>query len=271
MGIFVSDVGRSYIVTEFLSKGSLLNLLRDREDKLKVQEMIKMAADAAKGMAYLEELKIVHRDLAARNCLVEQAEDSYRVKVSDFGLSKISEKDNPYLLSDPKAKLPVRWTAPEIFRHEPFTSKSDVWSFGVVLWEIFEHGMEPYPWISSNQQVYEEVRSGVRLPCPDKCPLPLYQLMLKCWDNEPSNRPPFIDIIKQLDEIVVEVPIPDSFTQPIQATQTQVQPSGYQVVQSVQVARQSQLIQIAQLANKQTEVPSDQHDYIAYYDLETRK
>jgi len=121
-------------------------------------------------------------------------------------------------------------------------------------------------WIFSNQSVYEEVKNGVRLPCPDKCPLPLYQLMLKCWENDSSIRPAFISIIKQIEEIALNLPIPNLFTQQIEPTKAQHQTGPYQYVQAAQVARESQLNLLSQ-QDQIIQVPP-KHDYTGFTELE---
>ena len=129
------------IVTEFMSKGALLNYLRDHPESasLTIIDLIDMASQIASGMAYLEKVKLVHRDLAARNCLVGE---NRTVKVADFGLARILEED--YYIAQFGTKFPIKWTAPEAANKGKFTSKSDVWSFGILLYELFTKGDAPY-------------------------------------------------------------------------------------------------------------------------------
>jgi len=158
-------------------------------------QMIEMALGAALGMTYLESTKIVHRDLSCRNLLVSlDARGHHLVKVSDFGMSKwVSE--SYYVASD--AMIPVRWSAIEVLKHKKFSSKSDVWSFGVCMWEIFEKGREPYTHMS-NRQVVNAVLNGERLERPKDCPEDMYQLMLMCWAEDPTTRPNFEHILDLL-------------------------------------------------------------------------
>jgi len=145
-------------------------------------------------MAYLEHEKVIHRDLAARNILVEKKNDKYTAKVADFGMSRITDKGE-YISSD--ARLPIRWSAPEVLRREAASSKSDVWSFGVLLWEIFEWGAEPYGWMS-NREVYEEVLEGNMLEPSKKMPILIAELMKQCMQMVPNARPTFVQVVETL-------------------------------------------------------------------------
>ncbi|XP_062041048.1 megakaryocyte-associated tyrosine-protein kinase isoform X2 [Lepus europaeus] len=142
----------------------------------------------AEGMEYLETKRLVHRDLAARNVLVSE---DLVAKVSDFGLAKAERKGLD------SSRLPVKWTAPEALRQGRFTSKSDVWSFGVLLWEVFSYGRAPYPKMSL-KEVSEAVEKGYRMEPPDGCPGPVHALMGSCWEAEPARRPPFRKLAEKL-------------------------------------------------------------------------
>ncbi|NXX47195.1 INSR protein, partial [Tricholaema leucomelas] len=160
-----------------------------------LREMIQMAAEIADGMAYLNAKKFVHRDLAARNCMV--AED-FTVKIGDFGMTRdIYETD--YYRKGGKGLLPVRWMAPESLKDGVFTAYSDVWSFGVVLWEISSLAEQPYQGLS-NEQVLKFVMDGGYLDQPDNCPERLHSLMQMCWQYNPKMRPTFIEVIEMLKE-----------------------------------------------------------------------
>ncbi|XP_026188787.1 protein-tyrosine kinase 6-like isoform X2 [Mastacembelus armatus] len=182
-----------YIITELMEKGSLLSFLRGPEGQQQdTASLIDMGAQVADGMSYLEEQNSIHRDLAARNVLVDE---HYICKVADFGLARVIKE--PFYITEDK-KIPYKWSAPEAISHGRFSSKSDVWSFGILLHEIITYGGIPYP-AFSNQEVYQQVTQGYRMPAPAKCPEFLYKIMLQCWSTEPTDRPDFKSLKVKLD------------------------------------------------------------------------
>ncbi|KAM7076178.1 tyrosine-protein kinase Fer isoform 3-T3 [Ciconia maguari] len=188
-----------YIVMELVPGGDFLSFLRKKKDELKTKQLVKFSLDAASGMAYLESKNCIHRDLAARNCLVGE---SNILKISDFGMSR-QEDDGVYSSSGLK-QIPIKWTAPEALNYGRYTSESDVWSFGILLWETFSLGVCPYPGMT-NQQAREQVEKGYRMSAPQKCPEEIYKIMQRCWDYKPENRPKFSEIQKELSSIKKKV------------------------------------------------------------------
>uniref|UniRef100_A0A8D0CH63 receptor protein-tyrosine kinase n=1 Tax=Scleropages formosus TaxID=113540 RepID=A0A8D0CH63_SCLFO len=186
------------IVTEYMENGSLDSFLRKHDAQFTVIQLVGMLRGIASGMRYLSDMGYVHRDLAARNILVNS---NLVCKVSDFGLSRVLEDDPEAAYTTRGGKIPIRWTAPEAIAYRKFTSASDVWSYGIVLWEVMSYGERPY-WEMSNQDVIKAVDEGYRLPPPMDCPATLYQLMLDCWQKERNNRPKFEHIVSILDKLI---------------------------------------------------------------------
>ncbi|KAG9487956.1 hypothetical protein GDO78_007648 [Eleutherodactylus coqui] len=184
-----------YIVMELVPGGDFLTFLRKRKDEMKTKQLVKFSLDAASGMAYLESKNCIHRDLAARNCLVGE---NNILKISDFGMSR-QEDDGIYSSSGLK-QIPIKWTAPEALNYGRYSSESDVWSFGILLWETFSLGVCPYPGMT-NQQAREQVEKGYRMSAPQKCPEEVFKIMQRCWEYKPENRPKFIEMQKELSSI----------------------------------------------------------------------
>ncbi|GLV35443.1 Insulin-like receptor [Carabus blaptoides fortunei] len=199
MGV-VSKGQRPLVIMELMVRGDLKSFLRTTRDSstsLTCSEMYRMAIEIADGMAYLAAKKFVHRDLAARNCMV--AADR-TVKIGDFGMTRdIYETD--YYRKETRGLLPVRWMAPESLADGIFTSDSDIWSYGIVLWEIATLAEQPYQGLA-NEQVLQFVISKGTLERPLQCPDLLYDIMEACWHWFPHRRPMFIDIVEKLESHV---------------------------------------------------------------------
>uniref|UniRef100_A0A672HCI0 Tyrosine-protein kinase n=1 Tax=Salarias fasciatus TaxID=181472 RepID=A0A672HCI0_SALFA len=175
-----------YIITEYMANGSLLDFLKsDAGWKLQLPKLIDFSAQIAEGMAYIENKKYIHRDLRAANVLVSE---SLLCKIADFGLARVIE-DDEYSARE-GAKFPIKWTAPEAINYGIFTIKSDMWSFGVLLYEILTYGKIPYPGMTKGE-VMSSVQRGYRMPQPDNCPSELYDIMMSCWKDKPEDRPTF--------------------------------------------------------------------------------
>uniref|UniRef100_A0A9J7Z0P7 Tyrosine-protein kinase n=1 Tax=Cyprinus carpio carpio TaxID=630221 RepID=A0A9J7Z0P7_CYPCA len=193
LGVIVEEKGSLFIVTEYMSKGSLVDYLRSRgRSVIGGDRLINFSMDVCKAMEYLEANNFVHRDLAARNVLV--SEDNI-AKVSDFGLTKEASS------TQDTAKLPVKWTSPEALREKAFSTKSDVWSYGILLWEIYSFGRVPYPRIPL-KEVVPRVEKGYKMDAPDGCPAVVYDIMKQCWTLDPVARPSFRELRQTLQDII---------------------------------------------------------------------
>uniref|UniRef100_A0A8C8C9J8 receptor protein-tyrosine kinase n=1 Tax=Oncorhynchus tshawytscha TaxID=74940 RepID=A0A8C8C9J8_ONCTS len=186
------------IITEYMENGSLDAFLRKNDGRFTVIQLVGILRGIASGMKYLSDMSYVHRDLAARNILVNS---NLVCKVSDFGMSRVLEDDPEAAYTTRGGKIPIRWTAPEAIAYRKFTSASDVWSYGIVMWEVMSYGERPY-WDMSNQDVIKAIDEGYRLPPPMDCPVALHQLMLDCWQRERGDRPKFGQIVNMLDKLI---------------------------------------------------------------------
>ncbi|XP_027462100.2 tyrosine-protein kinase Fer isoform X2 [Zalophus californianus] len=184
-----------YIIMELVPGGDFLSFLRKKKDEIKLKQLVKFSLDAASGMSYLESKNCIHRDLAARNCLVGE---NNILKISDFGMSR--QEDGGVYSSSGLKQIPIKWTAPEALNYGRYSSESDVWSFGILLWETFSLGVCPYPGMT-NQQAREQVERGYRMSAPQHCPEDIFKIMTKCWDYKPENRPKFSELQKELTVI----------------------------------------------------------------------
>uniref|UniRef100_A0A671MZD4 non-specific protein-tyrosine kinase n=1 Tax=Sinocyclocheilus anshuiensis TaxID=1608454 RepID=A0A671MZD4_9TELE len=193
------------LVTELMKNGSLKQFLirQDGEKCLYMTLFIKKIRAITEGMIYIEN-KIVHRDLRADNILLT---DMQCCKIADFGLAEINlagMHNRSHLSAD--IKVPVKWMAPEIFENEAYTSKSDVWSFGILLTEIVTYGDDPYPGMEKMSCV-RSIQRGERMERPAGCPEALYDIMLLCWRSNPEERPTFTELREKLMALIHE---PDS-------------------------------------------------------------
>ena len=184
------------IVTPFMQNGSLDKYLISHMNNVPFGELVALCYGVARGMVYLSLLGFVHRDLAARNVLLDK---DLTPKITDFGLSRETEED--FYRVRTGGKIPVRWTAPEAILYRKFNIASDMWSFGVLMWEVMSFGQNPYG-DTDNFTIMDELQKGYRLPAPDRCPSVIYTLMLSCWNKVPEQRPSFTDIQQSLLQII---------------------------------------------------------------------
>ncbi|XP_054637425.1 focal adhesion kinase 1-like isoform X10 [Dunckerocampus dactyliophorus] len=187
-----------WIIMELCTLGELRSFLQVRKYSLDLATLILYSHQLSTALAYLESKRFVHRDIAARNVLVSTVDC---VKLGDFGLSRYMEDSSYYKAS--KGKLPIKWMAPESINFRRFTTASDVWMFGVCMWEILMYGIKPFQGVKNND-VIGRIENGERLAMPPQCPPTLYSLMTKCWSYDPSKRPRFNELKTQLSTILEE-------------------------------------------------------------------
>uniref|UniRef100_A0AAX7UZ68 Fibroblast growth factor receptor n=1 Tax=Astatotilapia calliptera TaxID=8154 RepID=A0AAX7UZ68_ASTCA len=214
LGVCTQD-GPLYVLVEYASKGSLREYLRARrppgmdytfdvtkvpEEQLTFKDLLSCAYQVARGMEYLASKRCIHRDLAARNVLV--TEDNV-MKIADFGLARgVHQID--YYKKTTNGRLPVKWMAPEALFDRVYTHQSDVWSFGVLMWEIFTLGGSPYPGIPV-EELFKLLKEGHRMDKPSNCTHELYMMMRECWHAVPTQRPTFKQLVEELDRVLLSI------------------------------------------------------------------
>ncbi|XP_029938322.1 tyrosine-protein kinase Tec isoform X2 [Salarias fasciatus] len=181
-----------YLVTEFMERGCLLNFLLQQRGTFSLDSLLSICQDVSEGMQHLESNNFIHRDLAARNCLVN---DSLVVKVSDFGMTRYVLDDQ--YTSSSGTKFPVKWSPPEVLNFRKYSSKSDVWSYGVLMWEVFTEGRMPFD-KKPNSEVVSLISMGQRLPRPNMATPTIYDIMLLCWQEKPEKRPSFSQLCRMI-------------------------------------------------------------------------
>jgi len=188
-----------YIITELPKHGNLLEYLRGDGCSLEFPQLVNMMTQVAVGMAYLGEKNYIHRDLAARNIVVAEG---LVCKVADFSSAQAISLGTYEKYAG--TKLPIKWTAPEVMQSSCFTVKSDVWSFGILMYEFITHGRFPYPGMD-NPQVVQALKTGYRMSCPMGCPEQLYEIMADCWKEDAASRPTFETLQCRLEEFFAEI------------------------------------------------------------------
>lgn len=223
-----------FIITEYMPRGNLLDFVRSEagQQELTVTAMFHAAVQAASGMAYLEEQSFIHRDLAARNCLVGGEPGNLIIKIADFGLSRLLKNDNTQNMGGENiytaqegTKFPIKWTAPEALAYNTFTIKSDVWAYGILLWELATFGKTPYPGVDI-YSVLDMLETGYRMERPSGCPPEIYDLMQQCWEWVPEDRPSFRDIRTQLESMFVGESAEEAVEKTLKCESIYVEQSG---------------------------------------------
>ena len=210
LGICTEEIDQTCMIFEYMELGALRELLRKSNPRnpdfyqmssneviVKPSQFLSICIQLAKGLDYLSKKRFVHRDIATRNCLVNS---QFVCKIADFGLSRDVYGSDYYKVGGKSVCLPVRWMPPESLLYGRFTIKSDVWSYGVLMWEVFTFATQPYCG-ASNQEVIDNIRELVLLECPLLCTEEMYDVMLECWQKMPTKRPLIGEILQLLERL----------------------------------------------------------------------
>ena len=206
-----SEYSQKCMIFEYMDLGGLDDLLRksdpgnqsnscrDKEENVLITplDFLPCTQQVAEGLAYLAKQRYVHRDIATRNCLVNC---KLVVKIGDFGLSREVNNMDYYRVGGTHGYMPVRWMPPEALLFAKFTTQSDVWSFGVLMWEVYTFGLQPYYGLS-NHKVIDAVKATRILECPKLCPASVYDIMKSCWIRSPAKRPTIEDVLVRLERL----------------------------------------------------------------------
>ena len=210
LGICTEQLDQICMIFEYMELGALRELLRksnprnpdfyqmsSNEAIIKPSQFLSICIRLARGLDYLSKKRFVHRDIATRNCLVDS---QFVCKIADFGLSRDVYGSDYYKVGGKSACLPVCWMPPESLLYGRFTVKSDVWSYGVLMWEVFTFATQPY-FGASNQEIIDNIRELVLLECPSLCTQDVYDIMLECWQKMPIKRPQIGEVLRSLERL----------------------------------------------------------------------
>lgn len=204
LGIYIKN-GCLLLVEELMIGGDLKRFLVesrptvDETPSLGIDELLSLANDICQACSYLEANKFIHRDIASRNCLLTTKASDRVAKIADFGLARDIIHNDSYKKCG-RSMLPVRWLPPESYLEGMFTTKSDVWAYGILLWEIFSFGYDPYPGMKC-EEMMAKVNNGVRMDAPLRCPAAMYDVMILCWQHDPKSRPSFQRLCEYIEKI----------------------------------------------------------------------
>uniref|UniRef100_A0A8C9NTC3 Mast/stem cell growth factor receptor n=1 Tax=Spermophilus dauricus TaxID=99837 RepID=A0A8C9NTC3_SPEDA len=195
-----ADKRRSARIGSYIEREVTPAIMEDDELALDLEDLLSFSYQVAKGMAFLASKNCIHRDLAARNILLTHGRIT---KICDFGLARDIKNDSNYVVKG-NARLPVKWMAPESIFNCVYTFESDVWSYGIFLWELFSLGSSPYPGMPVDSKFYKMIKEGFRMLSPEHAPAEMYDIMKTCWDADPLKRPTFKQIVQLIEKQISE-------------------------------------------------------------------
>ncbi|XP_011928918.1 mast/stem cell growth factor receptor Kit isoform X1 [Macaca thibetana thibetana] len=195
-----ADKRRSARIGSYIERDVTPAIMEDDELALDLEDLLSFSYQVAKGMAFLASKNCIHRDLAARNILLTHGRIT---KICDFGLARDIKNDSNYVVKG-NARLPVKWMAPESIFNCVYTFESDVWSYGIFLWELFSLGSSPYPGMPVDSKFYKMIKEGFRMLSPEHAPAEMYDIMKTCWDADPLKRPTFKQIVQLIEKQISE-------------------------------------------------------------------
>lgn len=195
-----TDKRRSARIDSYIERDVTPAIMEDDELALDLEDLLSFSYQVAKGMAFLASKNCIHRDLAARNILLTHGRIT---KICDFGLARDIRNDSNYVVKG-NARLPVKWMAPESIFNCVYTFESDVWSYGIFLWELFSLGSSPYPGMPVDSKFYKMIKEGFRMLSPEHAPAEIYDVMKTCWDADPLKRPTFKQVVQLIEKQISE-------------------------------------------------------------------